>query len=146
MAQGSVTLFEEFRKTIGDGSHDLDNDTFAIMLVNNTLVPTAAQATPDSADFTEVSGTNYSAGGIVVTATWIEVGGTATFATTSNAQWIQSATAPSDIYYAIIYNQSHAGTTDAVGFIDMTPDGGTSPISLISGDITVNAGTIFTLA
>ncbi len=146
MAQGSVVTFEEFRKTIGDGSHDLDNDTFRIMLISNAVVPTAASATPDSADFTQVSGGGYTAGGATVTCTWTEVGGTATFATTSAASWTQNGTGPTNIYYGILYNSTHAGTTDAIAYIDMTADGGTTPISLQDGDITINAGTVFTLA
>ena len=146
MAQGSIVIFEEFRKTIGDGSHDLDADVFNIMLITNGVVPAANSATPDSADFTEVTGTGYSAGGVSVTATWLEVGGTATFATTSAASWTQNGAGPANIYYGIIYNTTHAGTTDAIGFIDMTADAGTTPISLIDGDITINAGNVFTLA
>jgi hypothetical protein len=146
MAQGSVTTFEEFRKTIGDGSHDLDNDSFKIMLITNTTVPTAADATPDSADYTEVTGTGYTAGGEAVTVTWTEAAGTATFATTSSAAWTQNGAGPTNIYYGIIYNTTHVGTNDAIGFIDMTADGGTTPISLQDGDITINSGTVFTLA
>lgn len=148
MAQGTVTVFEEFTKYIGDGSHDLDNDTFKCMLINNTTVPTAATATPDSADFTEVTGTGYTAGGESLTITWTEAGGTATFDSTVNPSWTQNGAGPTDIYYAIIYNTTHAGTNDAVAFVDMTADGGTTPISLQSGDITLTWGAsgIFTLA
>ena len=146
MAQGSVVCFEEFRKTLADGSHDLDNDSFKIMLITNGVVPTAATATPDSADFTEVSGAGYTATGAAVTCTWTEVGGTATFATTSAAAWTQNGAGPTNIYYGILYNTTHAGTTDAIAYIDMTTDSGTTPISLQDGDITINAGTVFTLA
>lgn len=148
MAQGTLTTFEEFRKYLADGSHDLDNDTFKCMLITNTTVPTAATATPDSADFTEVSGGGYTAGGVTLTVTWTEAGGTATFDSSVNPSWTQNGTGPTNIYYAIIYNSTHAGTNDAVAFIDMTTDGGTTPISLQAGDIniTFNASGIFTLA
>lgn len=148
MAQGTLTLFEEFSKYIADGSHDLDNDTFKCMLVTNATVPTAALATPDSADFTEVSGTGYTAGGETLTITWTEAGGTATFDSSANPSWTKNASGPTNIYYAIIYNSTHAGTNDAVGFIDMTSDGGTTPLSLASGDISItfNASGIFTLS
>ena len=33
MAQGTLTLFEKFSDYIADGSHDLDNDSFKIMLI-----------------------------------------------------------------------------------------------------------------
>ena len=66
MAQGTVYTFEEFRDYIADGSHDLDNDSFSVMLLSNTHASTIAVAdlTPDSADYTEVTGTGYTAGGI----------------------------------------------------------------------------------
>ena len=148
MAQGDLVLFEEFSKYIGDGSHDLDNDTFKCALITNAVVPTAATATPDFADFTEVSGGGYTAGGETLTITWTEAGGTATFDSTVNPSWTQNGTGPTNIYYAIIYNTTHAGTNDAVAFIDMTTDGGTTPISLQAGDISItfNASGIFTLA
>lgn len=147
MAQGSVTSFEEFTKYIGDGSHDLDNDSFKVMLITNGVVPTAATATPDSGDFTEViGGTSYVAGGAALTVTWTEVGGTSTFAITNSPTWAKDAAGPTNIYYAVVYNTTHVGTNDAVAFIDMTTDGGTTPVSLQDGQIVINSGTLFTVA
>lgn len=148
MAQGTLTLFEEFSLNIGNGDHDLDGDSFKVMLVNDTLVPTAALATPDSSDFTEVTGTGYTAGGEAITCTWTEVGGTATFQVTSgNTAWTQNGAGPTDIEYAIIYNTTHIGTQDAIGWIDMTTDAGVTPISLQDGDITITWNpNIFTLS
>jgi len=142
MAQGTLTLFEEFAKNIGDGSHDFDADSFKVMLISNTTVPTAALATPDSADFTEVSGTGYTAGGEALTSpTYTEAAGVATFDDgAASVTWTQNGAGPTNIYYAIVYNTTHAGTNDAIGFIDMTADGGTTPISLQSGDITITWG------
>ena len=147
MAQGTVYTFEEFRDYIGDGSHDLDNDSFKIMLLSNTHNSTIAVAnvTPDSGDYTEVTGTGYTAGGEAVTVTWSQSAGTATFATTSAAAWTQNGAGPTDIRTALLYNTTHAGTNDAICYIDMTADG-TTPISLQDGDITINAGTVFTLS
>lgn len=147
MAQGTFTTFEEFRKTIGDGSHNLGSDSFKVMLVTNATVPTAAHATPDSADFTEVSGTGYTAGGASAAASWNEVGGTSTF-DLADVSWTQNGAGPANIYYAIIYNTTHVGTTDAIGWIDMTADGGTTPVSLQDGDIniTFNGSGLFTVS
>lgn len=151
MAQGTLTLFEEFSKNIGDGSHDLDADSFKVMLitqqVGGTPTITAADATPDSADYTEVTGTGYTAGGEAITVTWTEANGTATFQVTSGAtSWTQNGAGPATIKTALIYNTTHAGTNDAIGFIDMTTDG-TTAISLIDGDITITWNpNIFTLS
>jgi len=147
MAQGDFVLFEEFSKTIGDGSHDLDGDTFACILI--TALPTAAQATPDRADFTEVTaGGGYTAGGIVLTTTFTEAAGTATFDSSTNPAWTAAAGSPTNIVAGLIVNNTHAGTSDAVGFYDFTTDGGTTAVSLVDGDITLTIGAsgVFTLA
>ncbi len=146
MAQGDFTLFEEFADYIGDGSHDLDGDTFSLILI--TTLPTAAQATPDRADFTEVTaGGGYTAGGIALTTTYTEVGGVATFDSSTNPSWTASAGSPTNIVAGLLVNDTHVGTNDAIGYIDLTTDAGTTPISLVAGDITVtwNASGVFTV-
>jgi len=147
MAQGDFTLFEEYRKTIADGSHDMDGDTFSLILI--TTLPVAAAVTPDRGDFTEVTaGGGYSTGGIALTTTYTEAAGTATFDSSTNPSWTAAAGSPTNIIAALLVNDTHAGTTDAIGFIDMTVDGGSTAISLVDGDITVtwNASGVFTLA
>lgn len=145
MAQGTLLTFEEFRLYIGDGSHDLSADSFKIALI--TTIPLVSAVTPDLADFTEVTGTNYTAGGEASAATWTEAAGTATF-DLADVGWTQNAGGPTTIKAALIYNTTHAGTNDAIAFIDMTTDGGTTPISLADGDINIaiNASGVFTLA
>lgn len=147
MAQGDFLLFEEFSKNIADGSHDMDNDTFSLILI--TTLPLVADATPDRADYTEVTaGGGYSTGGIALTTTYTEAAGTATFDSSTNPAWTAAAGSPTNIVGALLVNDTHAGTNDAVGFVDMTTDGGATPISLVDGNITVtwNASGIFTLA
>lgn len=144
MAQGTLVVFEEFRLYIGNGDHDLVSDSFKIALI--TTLPTAAAATPDLADFTEVTGTNYTAGGEASAVTYLEVGGVATF-DMADVAWTQNGAGPTNIVAALIYNTTHAGTNDAVAFIDMTVDAGSTPISLVDGDISlaINASGVFTL-
>jgi len=138
MARGDLTVFNEFSDYIGDGSHDLDGDSFKVMLITNGVVPSATTASPDSSDFTEVTGTGYTAGGEALTTTYTHAAGTTTFdATNDPITWTQNGAGPTNIYYAIIYNTTHAGINDAVAFIDMTSDGGTTPISLQDGDISI---------
>ena len=151
MALGTLTLFEEFSKYLANGDHDMDGDGFKVMLITNGVVATAADLTPDSADYTEVSGgTSYTAGGeALTTPNLAEVGGVTTFDDTGAASvsWVQDASGPSTIYQAILYNTTHAGTNDAIAFIDMTTDGGTTPADLKAGDITITWGAsgIFTI-
>lgn len=144
MAQGTLVVFEEFRLYIGDGSHDLNSDSFKIALI--TTIPTAAALTPDLADFTEVTGTGYTAGGEASAATYTEAAGVATF-DLADVAWTQNGAGPTNIKAALIYNTTHVGTNDSIAFIDMTVDGGTTPISLVDGDISIaiNASGVFTL-
>lgn len=134
MPQGTLTTYEEFRKTVGDGTHDMDGDSFKIALI--TTIPTAADATPVLGDYTEVSGTNYTAGGEALTTTWTEAAGVCDFKHTGGTiTWTQHASGPTDIKAGLIYNTSSAVTGAAVCFIDFTSDGSTA-ISLVDGDIT----------
>lgn len=151
MAQGTLKLFEEFADYIADGSHDFDADSFKVMLitqqVGGTPTITAADATPDSADYTEVTGTGYTAGGeALTTPTFTEAAGVATFDDgAASITWSQNGAGPTNIKTALLYNTSHVGTNDAIGYIDMTADG-TTAISLQAGDITITWGSsIFTV-
>jgi hypothetical protein len=151
MAQGTVTLFEEFSLKIADGTHDLSSatGTWKVALLSDVIGTgiTAADVDPDISDYTQVTGgTSYTAGGETVAQTWTEAGGTATFEiTTATTTWTQDASGPTNINTALIYDDSLVGN-NAIGFMDMR-DGGTTAISLQDGDITITwAANLFTLS
>ena len=107
------------------------------MLIDNTVVATASDANADASLYTEVSGTNYTAGGQALTMSWDKVSNTMYFNVTSgSSSWTSAAGAPTNIYQAIVYNTT---TTEdnAVGFVDMTVDGGVTPLNLASAGITM---------
>lgn len=139
MAQGDFTLFNELSKQLLEGEHDLNaTDTVKVALITNATVPTAATATPTLADFTEVTGTNYTAGGETIASPAVTVvSGSQYKFDGSNVSWTQHASGPTNIYYAIVYNDTNASDM-AIGFIDMTTDGGTTAISLAAGNISIN--------
>ena len=144
MAAGDLVVFNEAKQNIGNGLLDLSVTTdFSLALI--TTLPTAADLTPDFADYTEVSGTNYAL--VALTTSWVEAAGTVTFDSSVNPSWTQHAAGPTDIKAALVYSETAAGE-DALCFIDMTTDGGTTAISLVDGDISITfAGTgLFTLA
>ena len=148
MAQGTLLLFEEFAKSIGDGTHDLDTNSFKLALI--TTIPTVSDVSPALGDYTEVTGDNYTAGGEALTTTWTEVTGTSDFKHTGGTiTWTQHATGPATIKAGLIYDTTSAVTDAAVCFIDFTTDGSTA-ISLIDGDITwtpeVTQNRIFSLS
>ena len=148
MAQGDLLTFDEFRLNIGNGSFDMGSDTWAIILI--TTLPTVGAATPDRADFTECSaGGGYSTGGITLTGvTWTEAAGVATFDSSLLVAWTAAASSPTDIVAGLVVNNTHSGTNDAIAFIDMTTDGGSTPISLVAGNVSIafNASGLFTLS
>lgn len=146
MAQGSVIVFNEFKENISSGSINLATDNVNVRLISNSSL-TAAATSPDSADFTQVTGGSY-AEKTSVSKSWSESGGTATFALTTTAlTWTQDGAGPTDIRYALVYSATHAGTEDGICLIDMTTGGdGVTAISLQDGDITINIGTLFTIA
>ena len=117
-------------------------DTFYIGLVTNAAPPTAAQATPVWGDFTEASPTtgNYSANGqaLDTLANMVtEAAGTMTFDDTgATVTWAQHANNPTNASWGIIYNFTDAGK-DAVAYIDLTTDGGTTPVDMTAGDLTI---------
>jgi len=161
MAQGTITLYQEFSKSIGDGRIDLDTHTFKVAFVSvaaGTTPVIASAAVPcwgaggtTNVSSSEVSaGGGYTAGGAALTTpTYTQSGGTATFDDgAASITWTSAASGdPTNIKTAVIYDDG-ATNKDCIGFIDMTSDGGTTPISLLAGDITLtwNASGIFTLS
>ena len=161
MAQGTLALFNEFAKSIGDGRIDLDTDSFAVGLTTLQVggTPTIAETDPiphwngtgtTNIQASEVAaGGGYSAGGITLAApVWSLTSNVATFdhnAGEASITWTSSASGdPATIKSAVIYKTT--GNKDCIGFIDMTADG-TTAISLLAGDVTItwNASGIFTV-
>ena len=144
MARGDVTVFEEAKAKMLDGDW-ASTDHFYCGLITNAVVPTAADETPVYGDYTEVTpGGNYSAGGTdlgTLADLVTESGGTMKFDSSTNPQWAQNASNPTNAYYGIIYNYTDAGK-DAVAFVDL---GG--PVDMTAGDLTItwNASGIFTI-
>ena len=143
MAQGDVTVFDEAKLALLNGTHDLDTHSFKLALCDNTVAPTAATATPVLADFTQVGvAGSYISGGTALTITLTEAAGTVTYDATNNPTWAQNASNDVDAYWGILYNDTNAGK-EAIAFVDL---GG--PVDMTAGDLTVtwNASGIFTLA
>ena len=146
MSRNDWVTFEEFSLDLANKVHNLGSDTFKVALIDNTdTEPVAGTATPEwGASFSgnEVSGTGYSAGGTALTGTVTsEADGVTTFDDTGNVTWSQNGAGPTNIYWAILYNDS-ADSKECVGFLDM---GG--PVSLQDGDVSItwNASGILTV-
>ena len=152
MAQGAAELFEVAAEYVRDKTVDLVSGTWKVALVSepiSTIVD--SQTSPALADFTEVTGSGYTAGGETLTITAVVANGIMSFKHTGGTvTWTKNASGPEDVKTAIVYDD--ASTTDlAVWFCDMTEDGGVTAISLVADDITLTfgdggvAGVIFTM-
>ena len=136
MARNDWVTFEETSLDIMSSVHDFANDTFSVRLITNAgTIPSASTATPRWADFSanECSqGGSYTTGGEVLSGTSAaESGGVTTFDDTGNVTWSAAASSPTDIYYAVLVNDS-ATNEECIAFIDM---GG--PVSMVAGDVTI---------
>lgn len=137
MAQGTLLFVDNFSESLSKGNHNLApaGDTIKVMLISEG-VASVLTSSVDSSAFTEVSGGGYTAGGVALTNTLSETGGTTTFGSSVNPSWTQNGSGPTNIKTALIYN-TIAASEDLIAYIDMTVDGGTTAISLQSGDISI---------
>ena len=145
MARNAAVIFEEFVKDVYDGIHgDLSAATIKVMLVDATITPTAADATPRYADYSanECSAAGgYTTGGITLSGvTTSYAGGVLKFDDTGNVALSLDGGGFEDAYWAIMYNDD-AAADQAIGFIDL---GG--PVSERTGPFTItwSASGIFT--
>lgn len=138
MAQGDLIVFEEFVDQLGKKTHNFSSDTLKVGIIDNTITPTAADATPTWSDYSsnEVgTGGGYTANGITLTGvTWTETDGVATLDDTGNISLAQNASGFTDGYWGIIYNDTDASDT-AIAFIDL---GG--PVSEQAGIVSITWG------
>lgn len=142
MAQGDLTVFDEAKLALLDGTHDLDTDTLKVAILDNTTTPAAATATPNLSDFTEVGpGGTYISGGTALTISLTETSGTVVFDATNNPTWAANPGNDVDAYWGLVYNTSASNA--AICFIDL---GG--PVDMTAGALTLtwNASGLFTLA
>jgi len=132
-------IYNKFKEYMADGTMDLDNDTFKIMLTTSTYTPAATHSV--KADVTnEISGTGYTAGGATLqNVTWTESSGTVTLDAT-DVSW---TSATFTARYAVIYDDTPTSPLDPlVCLIDFGTDK-----SVTAGTFTIqfHANGIFTL-
>lgn len=149
MAEGDVTVIDEFLEDIGLGVHNLNTDTINCGLITSATTPTASTSDPrwgagggTNWSTNEVTpGGNYSSGGPDLVNTYSQTGGTATLDGT-DVSILENASNPTNARWLIAYNFTSAGK-EVVFFLDLGGD-----IDLSAGDFSVtwNVSGIFTLA
>jgi len=127
-------MYQEARAYMIDGDW-ASTDVIYCALITNGTVPTAADTTPALGDYTEVTpGGNYSAGGVSLgtLADFVsQSSGTVTLDSTTNPNWAQHASNPTNAYYAIVYNNTQAGDP-AWFYVDLA-----GPVDMTAGDLTI---------
>lgn len=148
MAQGGVTLMQDFLDDLGKQIHDLDADTIKLGLITTSTTPdtTDADACWGAGGSTNYStnevtpGGNYSAGGPDISATWGEAAGVGTF-DSADVSISQHASNPTNARWAIIYNDT-ATNKDVIGFVDL---GAAVDLSLGDFSLTIDSSGFFTI-
>ncbi len=127
----TFTFFDEAIRYIGDGTIDLDGDTFKYRLTN--VAPTADTDTAAST-FTAITGGSYADG--TCNKAWSETGagtGVWRFADDHNPSWTASGTDFTTFRYVVLFDDTTTSPVDAViGYWDV-------------GSQTITAGSTFTL-
>ena len=146
MPAGNFIVFNRSKLKLGNGTFDLDTQTFKMALTTSSqaLAATFVGTSTDCryADLTAevASGGGYTTGGKTLSATWTQATGTITFDCDDQAWTSSTITAK----YAVIYADNT--NDDLLCFVDLDTGGGS--VSTVSGTLTVtiNASGVFTLA
>jgi len=132
-------MFEEFALQAGQKKHNFQNggDTFKLGIVDDTITPTVADATPTWSDYeaNEVSDAGgYTAGGITLAnQSFAEADGVGTF-DADDATLAQNGSGFENAWWGIIYNASDPGLA-AIAFVEMA-----GPVSEQAGPVAFRWG------
>lgn len=134
MPQGTMTLFKDFiRQMSGVEGHEFQSggEDYLVRIINATKVAHEDDATPEAGDYTEVSGGTY-AEIQIANQDWDYLDGDAYFVG-DDPVWAQDGAGPTDCYQAIYFLDDNP--YPCIGYIDLTVDGGVTPLSLVDGPI-----------
>lgn len=103
------TLCSSFKQESWLGIHDLDTDTLKLALYNSYAILNASTTVYTTTE--EITGTGYSAGGVVLTNVAVNLSGTTAFVTFNNPQWTSATFTARG---GLIYNASKGNKAIAV--------------------------------
>lgn len=121
MAADPWLIHNAFKEYEGDGTVDLDDDTFVMRLyssASNVHDATLEDATAATNELATANG--YTAGGQTVAATWTRSGGTVTF-DVANASWTASGGSITARYAALIDTTTTPDLVCMSALLDNTP-------------------------
>lgn len=98
-------IYNKFPLYLGDGTMDMDNDTFKVALLTSSYTPDATHDTYSDLTNEVADGSGYSTGGTTLsTVTWTESSGTVTLSA-ANPSW---TSATFTARYAVVYDDTPA--------------------------------------
>lgn len=121
----SITFYQTFRKWLGDGTFDLDSNTFKVSLHSSSYTPSASGHSVYADLTNELSTANgYTNGGATLgSVTWTQSGGTITF-DAADTVWTASGGSITARYAVIRASgtlNSHVDPLVAYILLDTTP-------------------------
>lgn len=112
MAADAWKVYNKAKEYIGDGTIDLDGDTFKVMLATSSYTPLLTHSTKTDVTNEVANGNGYTTGGVTVTATWSESTGTVTF-DSDDPSWTASGGSIT-ARYAVLYDDTPTSPADPV--------------------------------
>lgn len=134
MAADAWVVHDRFKEYEGDGTIDVDDDTFVMRLyssASNIATSSVGDATTATNELATANG--YTAGGQTVVATWNRSGGTVTF-DCADAVWTASGGSITARYAAIVDTTTTPDEVVAHSLLDNSP-----------ADVTATDGNTFTV-
>ena len=143
MAADAWVLHDTYKEYEGDGTIDVDNDTFVVRLYSSSSNVATTSITDASTVTNELSTANgYTNGGSTVAVTWTQpTAGTVMF-DCANPQWTASGGSITARYAAIVDTTTTPDTLVAHCLLDNTP----ADVTATDGNtftITINANGVF---
>lgn len=143
MAADNWLIFNKFKEYKGDGTIDLDNDTFKAILVLSSWTPDLTDSLYADVSGDELAnGNGYTTGGVTLSGvTWVESAGTVTF-DCNDFDWSASG-GDLTFRYCLIYDDTAVGDPlVCYSLLDNTP----ANVTIVDGTtmtIQINASGIF---
>lgn len=142
MAAGNWIAYNGFREYVGDGTVDMDNDTFKVQLHSSTYTPNAETHDTTTDLSNEVAnGNGYTTGGATLgSVTWTKSTTTVTF-DSADPTWTASGGNIGPARYAVINDTT---ANKLIAYCDLGED-----VTTLDGNtltLTINASGILTLS
>ena len=139
-AQGTFTLFDDFVLQLGEKIHDFPSggEDYKMALINATKVAAATDADAKLADYTECSGGTYAAQALANQDFTLSAD-TATMVCDDITFDKDAGAGPVDCYQGLVYLDD-GPDYNAIGFVELTVDAGTTPLSLQDAAIVLSVG------